>query len=322
MSSANRPVYLNAARAADDPSTCPKSHLYLASVLCQNMVGDERVQRMSQWLIDDRGKVWTRVDRLRAALGTALGPAELYKYAVENLGYVAIEDRRRAIWLKLRPRAVSQTTLAAVLYWIGECSAERIVVSSFDGTWQHKVVGSAAAAIERLAALEIGTSDQRRGDFLRQRLTGEPKGELLDLVEQWRANQALQLSHDLLQGSVGGRYMILRRTQWSRRLEIRDVGRGFIVYDDNWLAQAVGLRFEDQPDYLYGKWAAEAYYEASETQQPIIDNIDALIDTPGRGKSRVQYQRLVLPFREPSGDHVLLCASLIDRSIDLRVEAA
>ena len=25
----------------------PKSHLYLASVLCQNMAGDERVQRMS-----------------------------------------------------------------------------------------------------------------------------------------------------------------------------------------------------------------------------------------------------------------------------------
>ena len=153
----NRPVYLNAARAADDPSTCPKSHLYLASVLCQNMVGDERVQRMSQWLIDDRGKVWTRVDRLRAALGTALGPAELYKYAVENLGYVAIEDRHRAIWLKLRPRAVSQITLVAVLYWLAECRTHRCVISHLHRRWQHEML-SRADAIERLGDLVVDPS--------------------------------------------------------------------------------------------------------------------------------------------------------------------
>ncbi len=116
--------------------------------------------------------------------------------------------------------------------------------------------------------------------------------------------------------------MVLKRAQSSRRLEICDVGHGFLVYDKAWLEKAIGRRFEDQPDHLYARWAAEAYYEASRTEQALIDNVDALIERPGRGKARLQYQRVVLPYRQPCGDQLLLCASMLDRSIDLRGEAA
>jgi len=320
----NRPVYLNAARATDDPSTCPKSHLYLASVLCQNMVGDERVQRMSQWLIDDRGKVWTRVDRLRAALGTALGPAELYKYAVENLGYVAIEDRHRAIWLKLRPRAVSQITLVAVLYWLAECRTHRCVISHLHRRWQHEML-SRADAIERLGDLVVDPSKVRDGDFHRQAREEAVAAPIQELLRRWQADAGAPFSGQceaLLHQAFAGRYMVIKRSCASRRLEIRAVGRGFVVYDDDWLSQAVGLRLEDQPDHYYARWAAEAYHEAASTERPSIDDVDALIERPQQGKARLQYQRLILPHRQPGGDHLLLCASLLDGSIDLRVEAA
>lgn len=279
---------------------------------------------MSQWLIDDGGSVWARVDRLRAALGTSLGPAELTKYAIENLGYVAIEDRYRAIWLKLRPRAVSQTTLAAVLYWLAECRAHRCVISHLDRAWQHEML-SRADAIERLGELIINPSQVRNGDFRRQARQQAIASPIQELLRCWQEDESAPFSGQceaLLHQAFGGRYMVIKRSCASRRLEIRAVGRGFVVYDDDWLSQAVGLRLEDQPDHFYARWAAVAYHEAASTKQPKVDDVDALIERPRRGKARLQYQRLILPYRQPGGDHLLLCASLLDRSIDLRIEAA
>ena len=281
---------------------------------------------MGHWLIDDRGNVWTRFDRLRAALGTQLGPAEFTKYAIENLGYVAIEDRNRATWLKLRPRAVSQTTLAAVLYWLLESPAHRCVISHLERAWQHEML-SRVDAIERLGELIVDPSEVRDGDFRRQAREREDDvaAPIKELIRRWQTDVSAPFSAQcaaLLHQAFGGRYMVIKRSRGSRRLEIRAVGRGFVVYDDDWLSQAVGQRLEDQPDHFYARWAAEAYHEAASTERPSVDAIDALIERPQRGKERLQYQRLILPYRQSGGGHLLLCASLLDRSIDLRVEAA
>jgi hypothetical protein len=279
---------------------------------------------MGRWLIDDRGNVWTRLDRLREALGTGLGPTELTKYAIENLGYVVIEDRNGATSLRLRPRAVSQTTLAAVLYWLVECPALRYVISHLESDWQHEILNR-ADAIGRLGELVVDPLEVRQGDFRRQAREGAIALPIRQLLGRWQADASAPFSTqcaELLHKAFGGRYMLIKRSCGSRRLEIRAVGHGFIVYDKDWLSQAVGQRLEDQPDHFYARWAAEAYHDAASTEQPSVDAVDALIERPLRGKERLQYQRLILPYRQSDGDHLLLCASLLDSSIDLRVEAA
>jgi hypothetical protein len=240
------------------------------------------------------------------------------------LGYVAVTEGCRAVHLKFRPRAVSQTTLAALLYWLLESSADRVAITYYSGSWQHEVMPIAAAP-SRLGQLVIDPVSVRGGDFRRRRSTRRLRGPLHALLQCWRDDPGATFAGTatgLLNRRLGGRYMILKHPQWSRRLEILEVGRGFIVYDDDWLARAVGLRFEDQPDYLYAKWAADAYYEASDDARVIVDDIDALIERPRKPKARLQYQRLILPFRHPSGDRLLLCASTLDRQVNLRIEGS
>jgi hypothetical protein len=275
------------------------------------------------WFIDEHGRLLS-ASELRDALLSDLAPGDLSTYVVANMGYVAIEERRGTVWLRLRPRAVSQVTLAAVLFWLGDRASERVVVSHYDRRWHHEVMGPTSAALARVAELVIDPLEIRGGDFRRRRCR-IVTGLLVSLLQRWQDDPAAPFSQpcrDFLQDRLSGRYMVLKCTRWSRRLEICDVGRGFVSFDNDWLSKAVGRRFEDQPDHLFGRWAAKAYYEAISTEQVIIDDVDALIDWPGRSKARRQYQRIILPFRQPSGDHLLLCSSLLDRSIDLRSAAA
>ena len=273
--------------------------------------------------VDEHGSL-LRSSELRHALRSNLNPEELSTYVVTNMGYVAVEERRGTAWLRLRPRGVSQVTLAAVLFWLGDRPIERAVISHYDRAWRHEVIGPAAGVLARLGELVVDPLAVRGGDFHRKR-HGKAVTALAPLMQLWHRDPAAPFSdlcRDLLHGWLGGRYMVLKRAQWSRRLEICAVGRGFVVYDDIWLANAVGRRFEDQPDPLYARWAAKAYYDAGASEQAVVDDIDALICRPGRDKARLQYQRAILPYRQPSGDQLLLCASLLDRSIDLRGEAA
>lgn len=277
-----------------------------------------------QFFIDDEG-VELAGHELRRRFRSKLAPDGLATHVVVNFGYVAVALSGDTARLCLRPCVVSQVTLAALLFWLGDRSIDRAVISHYAGTWQHEVIGPFDAIVERVGNLVADPLVARQGDFRRHRQSG-CHAALEPLLRLWHHNSGKPFSDPLrasLRDNLQGRYMILKLAPWSRRLEILDVGHGFLVYNDAWLANAIGRRFEDQPDHAYGRWAAETYYEASLTEQPLVDNVDALIHTPGRGKVRLQYQRVVLPHRVPrGGDHLLLCASLLDQSIDLRDVAA
>ena len=80
-----------------------------------------------------------------------------------------------------------------------------------------------------------------------------------------------------------------------------------------------GLRFEDQPDFRYAHAAVDAYHEVLRSGQPLLDEIDAIISYPQFSRRRLQYWRLILPIRAPTGEPQLLSTSLTDPNIDLRL---
>jgi hypothetical protein len=273
------------------------------------------------WFVDEQGKVRSDSE-IRRALRTDLNTNDLCAYVVVNMGFVTFEFFREALWIRLRPRAVSQATLAGALLWLAECSDSRIVIAHYETMWRHEVFGRTGQVLARLAELAVIPKTLRAGDFCRHR-RNTISGELLSLVQLWQCDPALLFSEDcmeFLRDGLGGRYIVLKCAQGLRRLEICAVGRGYVAFDNAWLAQAVGRRFEDQPDYLFACWAAEAYHEAAEEERVIIDDVDVLLDNPSRQKSRLRYQRVILPFRERSGDQLFLSSSRLDGSIDLRTE--
>ena len=69
---------------------------------------------MDRWIVDGTGN-FCPLMQLHAAWRSDLTPQQLARYAVDNLGYVAIVDRPSALYVAPRPRAVSQATLVGAL---------------------------------------------------------------------------------------------------------------------------------------------------------------------------------------------------------------
>jgi hypothetical protein len=99
---------------------------------------------------------------------------------------------------------------------------------------------------------------------------------------------------------------------------LRDVGWGYPWLDQRWVSRSRGLRMQDQPDYLLGSWAAEAYRCTAIDGVPRVEDVDAITVAPHLGQERIRYTRLILPVATRWGDRCLLGASVVDAAIDLR----
>ena len=77
---------------------------------------------------------------------------------------------------------------------------------------------------------------------------------------------------------------------------------------------------KNQPDAIYGRFVANGLREAAIRNEPMLNDIDALVRSPGRKEQRIRYTRLTLPVLGPENDRQLLSATLLDRGIDLRID--
>ena len=90
------------------------------------------------------------------------------------------------------------------------------------------------------------------------------------------------------------RYTLIEPAQGSGELIVREWS-GFPVYGRFWNGQSRGLRFEDQPDTLYGQSSALAFREAYISQAPVLECVEATIWRPTFGDVRRSFTRLILP---------------------------
>lgn len=120
---------------------------------------------------------------------------------------------------------------------------------------------------------------------------------------------------------ANGRYILAGLDDRSRALVFRDVGPNIKFYDPSWRVRTRGLRLRDQPDYAYGSWIHAAYRETMLAEQPTVDDVDVNIQRPRKTEVRLKYSRLLLPLRDRAGNRLVLSASHVDPTIDLRVGA-
>jgi hypothetical protein len=279
-------------------------------------------------LIDDQGKLWDSCSgKLQAALETRLSGQDLAEYCIKNLGFVAVKQGDSSLQVWLRPTHVAPIALAAVLFWLAEQKTARTGVSCYgDHGWSHAIHGSIQAAIQAIVAA-VNSAHAQRQDAVRS-LRQEPdrlpnSSPLRASLEHWVASLG-QLPRGELERVTGqvvdSRYIVLHAPSWSPRIVIREVGQGMPECAKQWLSRAIGMRLEDQPDTAYGGVCADAYRQAKDRGQPILDDVDAFVEWPGFGRQRRRYRRLILPFQGAGGDVYLLGTSLEDPRIDLRGE--
>jgi hypothetical protein len=283
---------------------------------------------MKAFLFDDRGEMWEATSgRLASELCASISGTELADYAIRNLGYVSVSESNGSVRVRLRPAAVSPIAFSALCYYLMDRKPERIVLSRLERDWSHEFIGADVNMLRRLVHLVPVNHADRVGDFVSQVKKAEgiaptnPLAALLKLSQEEGEPLEFERISRLLEQGMAGRYVMVQTGETSSDVFLRAVGPGFLSYDDGWRSRATGLRVEDQPDYYYGRWVAQAYRDTTSDGAPRLEDVDAIVSTPRVGRSRIRYTRLIVPIRSSSGTACLLGASLIDPDINLRVKA-
>ena len=280
---------------------------------------------MQTLLFDDRGELWDAKSRtLAESLQASLSGEDLLSYVVRNLDFIAIADNNGSLRLRLRPAVVSQMALGALLYWLHDRVVERALISFLDGEWTHELVASRDDAVRRLLARVKHKAADRDGDFLdrprplHELPDGSPLRAVLNAWADCRGRFDAERLRPVIQRALNGRFVLFEATPYSPSLHVKDVGAGLSKSAEYWLSRTKGLRVEDQPDYAYGKWVAEAYRQVLSTGEPSLADVDAVITWPQHPRIGYRYRRLLVPFEAQRDSTLVLSATVIDPDVNLR----
>jgi hypothetical protein len=278
-------------------------------------------------LFDDRGQTWEGGSlRLAEALESSIAGDELTNYAVRNLGYVAVSETETMARIRMRPSIVSPVAFSALLYWLHDRPKDRFVISFLESEWSHEVLGGRDDVIRRLLQRIEARSNEREGDFLQvprplHLLSGSsPLRAMLSIWSDSGGKYDRERLHPLLEKALDGRFVVAEAKEDRSELVIKDIGSGLRKPAQHWLSRSIGLRVEDQPDYAYGKWVAGSYRDVLRKREPDLGDVDAVIAFPQAARQSFRYRRLLLPFVGDGTSNIVLCTSLVDPDINLRVK--
>ena len=255
-------------------------------------------------------------------LGNSSPLAELALFAVRNLGCIATATTNRLCQLWIRPTHAKPIALAAAFEWVATSCNKRVCISEYGREWSEQLFPDRVSAIQFLIGAETARG-YRRHDFLRRRRPADDLAStpgLIPLLQTWRDLGGRidrdRLNH-VLTGPVADRYVLIEVC--GQTPIVRDFGTGIVMLDDHWRQHGRGARLQDMYDFAFGRWSAQTYVEALPSCVPVLEEIDVTANVPGRSRRRFCYKRIILPFQADDGSTVLLGASALDPTIDLRM---
>jgi hypothetical protein len=275
-------------------------------------------------LIDDQGRVWyASAPDLGRRLGYPNPDFDLPAYAVRNLGYVLVRERRASVHISLRPSMVRPPALASLFYQLAESMPDRLLLSYLQRDWKHELLRSAHESMLRLEDLVYAAGARfPRSAYLVQRHPLMPRRHsamesLSPLLAVWHLTSGRYpdgLVDMLAALGLRERAVVHRNPSGTDRLIFDHRGTAFSHYRPSWNLLAVGRDIEDQPDRAYAARTAETYRAVLRENEPRFEAVDAVINTPGRDVRRSRYDRLILPWRGSDGDRFVTGISVLRTS--------
>jgi hypothetical protein len=253
-------------------------------------------------LIDDRGKLWDpRSVALRSTLRASVEDKELHEFAILNLGFIGLAVDRQSVRIRLRPALVRPAALGALYLCLHQYAPERVVVTWHNRGWQHEIMGWSRDGWRRMTRLlevpEFPTREFSRDNISLDRLA--PENPLRYLLEDAaRLAGIVANPAQMLPPPLKDRYILVTE-DCRRELRVADFGCTMMSRSPRWRSQAHGRRIEDQPDWNYGQWVADAYRDACHRGEPLLEEVAAVIEWPELGKFSHAYWRLIIPRIEP-----------------------
>ena len=252
-------------------------------------------------LLDERGlRCDPRSLALRSRLHASVDDQDLEQFAILNLGFVAVVARAGRIRIRLRPAVAAPAALSALYLFLHEQPPHRLVVSWYDGCWRDEIVGWGESGWRRLTAL-LEAAKLPKSGYARRRTSIDKLGSATPfrhLFEDPSRAVHSVINPYLLPAPLKGRFVLLME-DGNGELRVSDFGPTMMSRSNWWRQKARGHRIDDMPDWNYGRWVGDAYREARLTNQPLLEEVKAVINWPEVGTFSHSYWRLILPLRQP-----------------------
>jgi hypothetical protein len=265
---------------------------------------------LASWVLDDRGDIWPEASRnLGLALQTERSARALTDFLVRQMGFIVIREYQGRNELLLDPEIVSPVALTAIFCW----GADR----RFQPTsWVDVKTPKLARVFTNMLGLhnQVGALVERRTprpdfELLPTEITRSSfNANLQTTVEICRSDMPVKQKLEMIETIFRGRYLLAARHE-SGDYHIGEAGGYYTQHYSDFSARSIGQSFRNCADSRYGDWTADQFRLISGEDRPTTASINARILFDGRERTRVFYERLIVPFKSSYGRDTLLIAS-------------
>jgi hypothetical protein len=274
---------------------------------------------MPAWLISAASGSDVRIQDISGEAHTR--PYLAQRDCVRSNGALLIVQDGRTAHVWWHPELTRPDVFGASLFVTSDLEPLRLHLSTFSKSWQSSLHRNVDAL--RISMLTIYERNCRpncsanRFAARRHQIGDYASNAPLSSILHFSLSRQLRFDDRMLKTLAstlaGDRYTLIEPTHGSSELIVHEWS-GFPVYGHFWNGHSRGLRFEDQPDVLYGKSSALAFREALISQVPVLESVEATIWRPAVGDVRRSFTRLVLPIRV-SNRRTMLWSTSVDNKL-------
>src|SRR5690348_13780766 len=271
-------------------------------------------------LIDGKGRAWPDDSwELARRLRCRGNACDLANMAVRERGFIHVKPQGNNVRIAVNPRLLDRATLGGALYALTDQRPSRIMLALVgDQGWQYEIFPSLWEFAERAEELAAdGAVTLRPGSLAAERnlkaISLPIFAALRPLVELWTHSRGMphdDVAATLQRSGLINRTVIARQSAGSTRLICDHFGSAIQMRRPCEALLAVGHDLEAMPDRAYGSWVAETYSAALARRRLRLESVRATLRTSAAGTVNVRYDRLLMPWRDASGDMRLFCISM------------
>lgn len=268
----------------------------------------------AQWLLPDSPE-------FLEALGDPTPDYDAVAFAVRNMGFVKFHLVENSIVeIELHPRIVEFPALLAVQQAILRSEVKLFRMKYFDDGWHSEITSSREHVIARLSELctplfELPATERFHVEPLDFSMVFEETNHLRPLAQKWRVAfgrfdpSVIQIA---MNAGLLSRLVIVGVKPKDQEPIWRFIGNGHKWIGSEFQLSGVGERLENMPDKEYGAWVTGFYKNVAASGQPAYDLVTGSIqyeDEHGRPRRPHRYERLMLPWKTPSGEvFITMCS--------------
>jgi len=278
---------------------------------------------IAHYIIDPSGELWDAgelvAQQALCQFPITASAQRLIDDLVVSKGYAGFRGSDRACQVFVNPQRVRQATIDAVRALVNRQSAPLMISGCYGGGWDYRLHVSKMDGLDHIAA-RIEQSHQSNCFHSRKiseaNLARSGRGPLTDALDLVRDSGGRFDNAFLpkLAALTKRRFLICRWHPEGRLWRVEHSGAG---YHSSHIDVAQHRTVSCQPSFEYGCWVHDRYVEIMMRVTPEVEDIDAMVTTPGVGERRMQYRRLLAPMTDAHGNALLLSTSVRDATIDL-----